>query len=136
MSTHLCIPTYYFGEEHTVRVYKIDAELRKVFPKCVCGASPPQSGRFLPRIGKFFPKKWKASLRRRGRLFHRCGMLLAWCHTHYHSSVVMKVKLVQTQSCLHVSGWQHQLRILPRMSSLGMKTLYITCAPTTGLLNS
>ena len=45
----------------TVRVFKIDAELRKVFPKCVCGASPPQSGRLLPRFGKFFPEKRKAS---------------------------------------------------------------------------
>ena len=26
-----------------VRVFNIDAELWKAFPKCVCGTSPPQS---------------------------------------------------------------------------------------------
>ena len=53
---------------HTVRVFKIDAAIRNAFPKYVCGATPPQTGRLLPkigrllpRIGKFFPKNRKAS---------------------------------------------------------------------------
>ena len=51
-----------------VRVFKIDAAIRNAFPKCVCGVTPPQTGRLLPkigrllpRIGKFFPKNRKAS---------------------------------------------------------------------------
>ena len=35
----------------TVRVFKIDAKLRKAFPKYVCGTSPPQSGTFFPKFG-------------------------------------------------------------------------------------
>ena len=46
---------------YTVRVIEIDAAIQNAFPKCVCGATPPQTGRLLPRIGKFFPKNWKAS---------------------------------------------------------------------------
>ena len=45
----------------TVRVFKIDAAIRNAFLKCICGASLPQigrlllqTGRLLPRIGKFF----------------------------------------------------------------------------------
>jgi len=51
-----------------VCIFKFDAAIQNAFPKCVCGASPPQTGRLLPQIrrllprtGKFFPKKQKAS---------------------------------------------------------------------------
>ena len=52
----------------TVHVFKIDAVIWNAFPKCVCGETPPQTGRLLPkirrllpRIGKFFQKNRKAS---------------------------------------------------------------------------
>jgi len=54
-----------------VRVFKIDAAIRNTFPKCVCGVTPLQTGRFLlkirrllPRIGKFIPKKSEGFFRR------------------------------------------------------------------------
>jgi len=56
----------------TVCVFKIDATIRNAFPKCICGATPPQTrrllpkiGRLLPRIWKFFPKNRKASSKER-----------------------------------------------------------------------
>ena len=36
--------------------YAIDAAIRNTFLKCVCGMSPLQTRRLLPRIGNFFPK--------------------------------------------------------------------------------
>ena len=74
----------------TVCVFKIDAAIRNAFPKCICGASPLQTGRLLlqigrllPRIGKFFPKKREASSKER------------WVRTHisFRNAV---------QLCLHI----------------------------------
>jgi len=45
----------------TVRVFKIDAAIRNAFPECVCGATPLQTRRLLPRIEKFFQKNRKTS---------------------------------------------------------------------------
>ena len=56
---------------HTVRVFIIDAAIRNAFPKCVCGATPrqtgrllPKTGRRLPRIGKFFSEESEGFFRR------------------------------------------------------------------------
>ena len=62
----------------TVHVFKIDAVIWNAFPKCVCGETPPQTGRLLPkigrllpRIGKFFPKNRKASFEERWVRTHK-----------------------------------------------------------------
>ena len=41
---------------NTVRVFKIDAAIWNAFPKCVCGATPPQTGRLLPKIRGLLPR--------------------------------------------------------------------------------
>ena len=49
-----------------VRVFNIDAELWKAFPKCVCGASPPQSA--SSEIRKAFSGEAEVFFRRSGKL--------------------------------------------------------------------
>ena len=39
---------------NTVCVKKNDADIRNVFPKCICGTAAPQIGRLLLRVGRFF----------------------------------------------------------------------------------
>jgi len=56
-------------DQPTVRVFKIDAAIWNAFLKCVCGVTPSQTGRLLPKMGRLFfrrsgrllPKKRKAS---------------------------------------------------------------------------
>jgi len=55
-------------DQPTVRVFKIDAVIRNAFPKCVRGATPSQTGRLLPRIGKFFSEEAEGFFQRSGRL--------------------------------------------------------------------
>ena len=71
----------------TVRVFKIDAAIRNAFPKCVCGATPPQTGRLLPRIGKFFPKNRKASSEER------------WVRTHisFRNAVQLRLRIFRVR---------------------------------------
>jgi len=53
-----------------VRVLKIDAAIQNTFPKYICGATPLQTGRLLPkigrlpRIGKFFSEELEGFFRR------------------------------------------------------------------------
>jgi len=54
VNTHIC----------TVRVFKIDAAIQNAFPKCICGMTLPQTGRLLPRIGKFFSEESEDFFRR------------------------------------------------------------------------
>ena len=70
-----------------VRVFKIDAAIRNDFPKCVCGATPPQTGRLLPRIGKFFPKNRKASSEER------------WVRTHisFRNAVQLRLRIFRVR---------------------------------------
>ena len=79
---------------HTVRVFKIDAAIRNAFPKCVCGATPlqtrrllPKIGRLLPRIGKFFLKNRKASSEER------------WVRTHisFRNAVQLRLRIFRVR---------------------------------------
>jgi len=40
----------------TVRVFEIGAVIWNDFPKCICGTSPPQTGRLLPQIRRLLPR--------------------------------------------------------------------------------
>ena len=84
---------------HTVRIFKIDATIRNAFPKCICGTTPPQTrrllpkiGRLLPRIGKFFPKNRKASSEEH------------WVHTHisFRDAVQLCLRIFRVCVCLRI----------------------------------
>ena len=104
----------------TVRVFKIDAAIRNAFPKCVCGASPPQTGRLLPQIGRLLP--------RIGKFFLRSGRLLpksaGFVHTLSFRNTV-QLRLHTYLPCLHLG--------LPR-SHLGQPHLCLSwnSGPATG----
>ena len=79
---------------YTVRVFKIDAAIQNAFPRCVCSATPPQTGRLLlkigrllPRIGKFFPKNRKASSEER----------LVRTHISFQNAVQLRLRIFRVR---------------------------------------
>ena len=84
----MCVRTGTYLPLHTtVRVFKIDAAIQNAFPKCVCGATPLQTGRLLPKIGrlllrirKFFSEESEGFFRRAlvsyTHKFPKCGAAL------------------------------------------------------------
>ena len=83
---------------------KIDAAIWNTFLKCVCGASPPQTGRLFPQIGRLLPQI--------GRLLPRIVRFLpktrkasseeCWVRTHicFRNAVQLHLRIFQSGVCV------------------------------------
>ena len=71
---------------------KKDANIQNVFQKCICSIAAPQIRRLLPRIGRFLPKKQKASS-------EEC-----WAHTHISFETWCSFAYGSLELHLHVSS--------------------------------
>jgi len=80
-----------------VRVFKIDAAIQNTFPKCVCGASPPQTGRLLPQIGWLLPRIIRFLLKTR-----KASSEKHWVHTHISFRNTVQLHLQIFQNCICV----------------------------------
>ena len=104
----------------TVRIFKIDATIRNGFPKCICGASPPQTGRLLPQIRRLLPRTGKFFSEERWARTH----ISFWNTVRLRLRIFrIRVKAFRVCVCLRIlDQWRKGFRIVA--SILKMRTVW------------